>query len=176
MLYRRLPACYCSASHLTLPQLASGHAQAMRNKIVIQSIAFALSACGSGSRTFDHIAEHTWASRAADCGNSFTTFSRNTIRFHRLDGGYDFGRIVQVRDAAEKVVGVTVEPSNEIKEAAKRGQPSKRLPDAMTMGLELDGSHLKLVAIFSGDHGEIGGPVLPQSVEYRLFDLLQCER
>lgn len=85
----------------------------------------------------------------------------------------DFGKIVAVGDAPPRDTILTVEPSEKIKKAAQK-RSTKQPPDAVTMGFQLNGDRLHLRAMVGGDHGEIGGKVLPESIEGRLFNLVRC--
>ena len=85
----------------------------------------------------------------------------------------DFGKIAIVGDAPPRDTMLTVEPSKTIKDAVEK-RSAKRLPDAVTMGFQLNGDRLHLKAMVGGDHGEIGGEVLPESIEGRLFNLVRC--
>ncbi|WP_314376153.1 hypothetical protein [Sphingomonas paucimobilis] len=136
----------------------------------------ALSACGSsGSATFDQMAGSKWANTLEACASQFTTFEDRTIRMRYPDGSMDFGKIVIIGDAPPRDTMLTVEPSEAIKNAAEK-RSAKRLPDAVTMGFQLNGDHLHLRAMVGGDNGEIGGEVLPESIEGRLFNLVRCPR
>lgn len=134
----------------------------------------ALPACGtSGSATFDQMADSKWANTLEACASQFTTFKDRTIRMRYPDGDMDFGKIVIIGDVPPRDTMLTVEPSEAIKNAAQKTS-SKRLPDAVTMGFQLNGDHLHLRAMVGGDHGEIGAKVLPESIEGRLFKLVRC--
>jgi hypothetical protein len=89
------------------------------------------------------------------------------------DGSMEFGKIVLVGDAPPRDTMLTVEPSEAIKNSAEK-RSDKRLTDAVTMGFQLNEDRLHLRAMFGGDHGEIGGEVLPESIEGRLFNLVRC--
>lgn len=130
-----------------------------------------LAACGSESATFDRMADGKWANSPSECGKRFTTFSAKTIRWHLPDGTFDFGHIALVGDASPTDVILTVEPSEAIKQAAKK-PGTKRLPRAITMGFNLEGNHLQLRAIL-GD-GDRGGVVDADAVETRMFNLVRC--
>ncbi|GAA0730865.1 hypothetical protein GCM10009106_10690 [Sphingomonas japonica] len=121
------------------------------------------------------MAAHKWTNTGADCSKTFVTFDENVIRFHYPNGDYDFGNIVDVQEYDNGQVGLTVEPSNMTKEAAKRDPSSNRLPNAAVMGFQLTEISLKLVAVVSGKEGEVGGAVSTDSMEYRLFDLNMCK-
>jgi hypothetical protein len=133
-----------------------------------------LSACGSASPSYDEMTSSSWANAPGPCGKQFTTFGDRTIRWHYADGSVDFGKIVKIGEASPGEVMLTVEPSDAIK-AAAHNRHAKPLPDAVTMGFQLNGDHLRLRAIVGGDHGEIGGMLKPSDMEYRLFDLVKCQ-
>ncbi|RSU57609.1 hypothetical protein BRX36_20905 [Sphingomonas sp. S-NIH.Pt1_0416] len=116
-----------------------------------------------------------WANTLEGCASQFTTFEDRTIRMRYPDGSLDFGKIVIVGDAPPRDTILTVEPSETIKNAADK-RSAKRLPDAVTMGFQLNGDRLHLRAMVGGDRGEIGGEVLPESIEGRLFNLVRCPR
>jgi hypothetical protein len=142
--------------------------------ILFLAPSLALSACGSsGSATFDQMASSKWSNTLEACASQFTTFADRTIRMRYPDGSMDFGKIVTVGDAPPRDTMLTVEPSEEIKNAAEK-RTAKRLPNAVTMGFQLNGDRLHLRAMVGGDHGEIGGEVLPGSIEGRLFNLVRC--
>ena len=134
-----------------------------------------LSACGSGSKTFDDIASARWANSTESCDRHFTTFDDRMIRWHYPDGTLDFGKIVMISEASPSRVMLTVEPSSAIRSAAAVKRPELRLPRAVTMGFEMKGEHLHLPAMVGGDHGEVGGALDHRSIEYRLFDFVRCK-
>lgn len=109
--------------------------------IFVTTATLVLAACGTKSAAFDRMADGKWASNPSECGNRFTTFSGKTIRWHLSDGTFDFGHIALVGDASPTDVILTVEPSEAIKQAAKK-PGAKRLPRAITMGFNLEGDHL----------------------------------